>query len=68
MVGPRLDPELAARVVPVARRGRAWVEVLGRGERLADQRGADDLAVDLDERALGLVVEGDLADAVTTSG
>ncbi len=38
------------------------MEVLGGGERLADQLRADDLAVDLDERTLGLVVEGDLAD------
>ena len=39
------------------------MEVPGGGEALADDLGADDLAVDLDQGAVGLVVEGDLADA-----
>ena len=33
------------------------MEVLGGGERLAHERRADDLAVSLDERAVGLVRE-----------
>ena len=39
------------------------MEVLGIGELLADQAAAHDLPVDLDERAVGLVVEGHLGDA-----
>src|SRR5262249_60595236 len=46
----------------VAGAGGRWpgVEVLRVRELLAEQRAADDLPVHLDERAVGLVVEGDL--------
>ena len=49
-------------VVAGAGRRRAGVEVLRSGERLADQLAADDDAVALDQRAVGLVAERDLAD------
>ena len=46
-----------------ARARGAGVEVLGRAERLTDERGPDHLAVALDERAVGLVGEQGLGDA-----
>ena len=49
-------------VVAVAGRRRPGVEVLGRREGLADQLGADDHAVALDERAVGGVLPPDLGD------
>ena len=67
--GPRLDAALALRGVAGAGVGRAGLEVLGQRvallveEALADERGADDLAVGvLTKRAVGPVVEGALAD------
>ena len=62
LVGPRLEPELRRAVVSGAGRRRARVEVLRSRERLADQLAADDHAVALDQRAVGLVVERDLPD------
>ena len=48
------------RVVAGAGRGGTRVEVLGPGERLADQLAADDSPVHLDQRAVGLTREEEL--------
>ena len=61
-VGPRFDAELDGASYPSPAADGRGLEVLGVGEGLADQARADDGAVALDERAVGLVGEGDLRD------
>ena len=68
--GPRFEPELAEPSYPGAggRRARSGSTAAAVND-LTDQLAADDDTVAADQRAVGLVAEGDLADrAVLSSG
>ena len=64
LVGPRFEPDEAAALYGIGRGGREpSPEVLGVVERLADQGRADDLAILLDQAAIGLVGKNHLGEA-----